>query len=141
MEKKSKNLISKLTNKAIVSNLKNHINEVELLNTNLNNLRKFILSINYDDSTSKCAIDLYYRTINTFDLLANKCYTMRNITRKFHAELKTNKNDEIHTLLEEFKTKSKNLVNRIDRLDMNQIEKLFMLTPDADMFKKSTTTK
>lgn len=127
----TKKLISAMTNKAIVANITNHINELDLLNKSLDNLRKFISTINYNDCDSKYAIDIYYRAIHTFDHIGNKFSTIRHLSQVYTKEIK-NPTKEISNLLNTFKKKCINLNQRIERLEVNQIEQLFLLTPDAN---------
>lgn len=135
MERQEQTLISRMTDKAIENNLKNYIGEIELLNKNLDNLKKFISSIDFNDHETEATIATYNHAISTYDHIANKFSTLRNIVQLYKLYFKAYDLESLTPLFEELKRKCKNLSDRLDRLEVGKIDALFLRTPASSEIK------
>ncbi|MBR2969454.1 MAG: hypothetical protein IKC49_00165 [Clostridia bacterium] len=128
MGRQEKNLITRMTDKAMENDLRNHIGEIDLLNKNLDNLREFISTIKFNDKETKSTIATYNRAINIYDHIANKFATLKHQLDLYEIYFKTYNVESLRPLLIEYKKKCKNLSSRIDKLELGEIDILFNRT-------------
>ena len=133
MARQNKTLITRMNENAMENDLRNHIGEIELLNKNLDNLKEFISTIRFNQQKTKITIDTYNRAINIYDHITNKFSTLNSLINLYNLQFKAYGYESLLPLFIKYKKKCKNLSDRLDRLEINEIDKLFAHTPDAKL--------
>ncbi|MFQ6752546.1 MAG: hypothetical protein ACLRFL_03180 [Clostridia bacterium] len=140
MGRQNKKLISRMTDKAMENDLRNHIAEVELLNMNLNNLQKFLRGIKIGEHETNTTINTYQRAIDTFDQIGNKYSVLKTYMKECIIAFQEYDYETLRPLLMEYIRKCRNLNDRLERLEVTTIEDLFKRTPAAKEIQMTSVT-